>query len=120
MIAIDVVNDYLELHLQADFWSALADDKKNAAFKMAADDICAYLGIPEVEPTRIFQVCAVAEQAVFLAEHYSAMNAVKQVKTEKIEGVGSREYSHRSPANFSPRALAFLEREAGALNISRG
>lgn len=120
MISIDAVNEYLELHLQADFWSALGADKKNAAFKMAVDDICAYLGIDEVNPIRIFQVCAVAEQSVFLAEHYSSLNAARNIKTEKIDGVGSREYNNRLLSRFSPRALAFLEREAGALNISRG
>jgi hypothetical protein len=120
MITIDAVNDYLALHLQAEFWDSLTDAKKNAALKMATDDICAYLGIAEADPVRIFQVCAVSEQAVFLAEHFNSLNSAKQVKSEKIDGVGSREYQNRSLASFSPRALAFLEREAGALNISRG
>ena len=120
MITIDAVNDYLVLHLQAEFWSSLAENKKNASFKMATDDICAYLGITEIDPARIFQICAVSEQAVFLAEHFSSMNAAAQIKSEKIDGVGSREYQNLSLTSFSPRALAFLEREAGALNISRG
>ena len=117
---INAVNEYLALHLQADFWSALTENKKAAAFKMAVDDVCGYLGIAEVDSSRIFQLCAVSEQAVFLAEHYDDLTAVRQVKSEKIDGVGTREYQHNSIPGFSPRALAFLEREAGVLNISRG
>jgi hypothetical protein len=120
MININVVNEYLALHLQADFWSALDDSKKNAAFKMAVDDVCAYLGIAEIDPLRIFQSCAASEQAVFLAEHYDKLSSAEQIKSEKIDGVGAREYHHNSIPNYSPRALAFLERESGALNISRG
>jgi hypothetical protein len=120
MIEINVVNEYLALHLQANFWSALDEDKKAAAFKMAMDDVCAYLGITEIDPVRIFQICAVSEQAVFLAEHYDSLNSASQLKSEKIDGVGSREYQYSSFSNFSPRALSFLEREAGYLTISRG
>ncbi len=120
MIEINVVNEYLALHLQADFWSALDENKKSAAFKMAVDDVCAYLGITEIDPARIFQICAVSEQAVFLAEHYDNLNSGLQVKSESIDGVGARQYQQRSLSNFSPRALSFLEREAGHLTISRG
>jgi len=120
MIDINAVNDYLALHLQADFWTALDSAKKDAAFKMATDDVCAYLGISEIDPLRIFQLCAVSEQAVFLAEHYDKLNSTDQIKSEKIDGVGAREYHQRSHANFSPRALTFLERESEVLTISRG
>lgn len=120
MIDINAVNEYLALHLQADFWSVLDSTKKDAALKMAKDDICAYLGIAEINPIRIFQLCAVSEQAVFLAEHYDKMSSANQIKSEKIDGVGSREYHQRSFSNFSPRALTFLEREAEVLTISRG
>jgi hypothetical protein len=120
MIDINAVNEYLALHLQADFWSALDSGKKNAAFKMATDDICAYLGVSEIDPVRIFQLCAVSEQAVFLAEHYDKLSSADQIKSEKIDGVGSREYHQRSLSNFSPRALTFLERETEVLTISRG
>lgn len=120
MIQINVVNEYLALHLQADFWSALDAGKKAAAFKMAVDDVCGYLGIAEIDPVRIFQICAVSEQAVFLAEHYGNLNSTSQIKSEKIDGVGSREYQQQALSNFSPRALSFLEREAGYLTISRG
>jgi len=120
MIEINVVNEYLALHLQADFWSALDESKKAAAFKMAVDDVCAYLGISEIDPVRIFQLCAVSEQAVFLAENYNNLNFSEQIKSEKIDGVGAREYHQNSIPNFSPRALTFLERELGVLHISRG
>jgi hypothetical protein len=120
MIEINVVNEYLALHLQADFWSALDESKKAAAFKMATDDVCAYLGIAEIDPVRIFQLCAVSEQAVFLAEHYDKLSSADQIKSEKIDGVGSREYHQRSFSNFSPRAITFLEREAEVSTISRG
>ncbi|MDD5697092.1 MAG: hypothetical protein PHH77_00595 [Victivallaceae bacterium] len=120
MINITSVNEYLALHLQADFWSSLDDNKKNAAFKMAVDDVCGCLGITEIDPARIFQICAVGEQAVFLAEHYDSFNSARQITSEKIDGVGTREYNYRPLSAFSPRALAFLEREAGVLNISRG
>ncbi|MBU8902652.1 MAG: hypothetical protein KOO69_07925 [Victivallales bacterium] len=120
MIEISAVNEYLTLHLQADFWTALDNTKKNAAFKMATDDVCAYLGIVEIDPLRIFQLCAVSEQAVFLAEHYDKLSAADQIKSEKIDGVGAREYHQRSHASFSPRALTFLERESEVLTITRG
>jgi hypothetical protein len=120
MANIEFVNDYLALHMQADFWSGLEESKKNAACKMAENDICAYLGVSEIDPERIFQLCALSEQAVFLAEHYSEMNTSRKVKSEKIDGVGSREYQHSSISCFSPRALTFLEKEAGVFNISRG
>ncbi len=120
MMDINAVNEYLALHLQADFWSALDENKKAAAFKMALDDVCVYLGIAEIDSGRIFQLCAVSEQAVFLAEHYDTLTAAKQIKSERIDGVGAREYQHNSIPSLSPRALAFLEREAGVLTISRG
>jgi hypothetical protein len=120
MIEINVVNEYLALHLQADFWSALDESKKAAAFKMAVDDVCAYLGIAEIDPVRIFQLCAVSEQAVFLAEYYDKLSSADQIKSEKIDGVGSREYHQRSFSNFGPRAITFLEREAEVTTISRG
>lgn len=124
MIDISVVNEYLALHLQADFWSSLDTEKKNAAFKMASDDVCACLGISEIDPLRIFQVCAVSEQAVFLAENYDGQKIGREIKSEKIDGVGSREYQLPASSDFSPRALAFLARESkslnGLLNISRG
>jgi len=118
MIEISAVNEYLALHLQADFWTALDSAKKEAAFKMATNDVCAYLGISGIDPLRIFQLCAVSEQAVFLAEHYDELSSLEQVKSEKIDGVGSREYQQRSFANFSPRAIIFLERELGVLTIT--
>ncbi|MFA6713933.1 MAG: hypothetical protein WC082_04970 [Victivallales bacterium] len=124
MMDISFVNEYLALHLQADFWSSLDADKKSAAFKMASDDVCAWLGISEIDPLRIFQVCAVSEQAVFLAEHYDELNTNRKIVSEKIDGVGTREYQLPVNPAFSPRALAFLEREGksldGLLNISRG
>jgi len=120
MIEISVVNEYLALHLQADFWSELDENKKTAAFKMAMDDVCAYLGIATIDPLRIFQICAVSEQAVFLAEHYDNLNSEAQIKSEKIDGIGSREYQQHPFSNFSPRALSFLERESEVLTISRG
>ena len=120
MIDINLVNDYLVLHLQADFWSTLDEDKKTAAFKMAQNDVCAYLGITEIDPLRVFQLCAVSEQAVFLAGNYSGLSSANQIKSEKIDGVGAREYHPCVISNFSPRALTFLEREAEVLTISRG
>lgn len=120
MIEISIVNEYLALHLQADFWSGLAENKKTAAFKMAANDVCAYLGISEIDPIRIFQICAVSEQAVYLAEHYDKLSFTDQIKSEKIDGVGAREYHQRSFSNLSSRAIAFLERESEVLTISRG
>jgi len=118
MIDISAVNEYLTLHLQADFWTAFDSAKKEAAFKMAMDDVCAYLGISEIDPIRIFQLCAVSEQTIFLAEHYNNLNFSEQIKSEKIDGVGAREYHQSSIPNFSPRALIFLERELGILTIA--
>ncbi len=120
MINIGAVNEYLALHLQAEFWIALEEDKKTAAFSMAMNDVCSYLGISEIDPIRIFQLCAVSEQAVFLAEHYGKLSSAEQIKSEKIDGVGAREYHQCSLSNFSPRALTFLERESEVLTISRG
>lgn len=124
MMDINAVNDYLALHMQADFWNTVDSNTKNAAFKMASNDVCAYLGITEIDPLRIFQLCAVSEQTVFLAEHHDDLYPLKQVKSESIDGVGSREYKCDAHSSYSPRALAFLERELaslnGLLNISRG
>lgn len=125
MISINDINEYLSLHLQSDFWNELHVNKKNAAFKMAVDDVCGYLGISEIDKDRIFQLCAVGEQTIFLAEHYDSVTSAHQIKTEKIDGVGSREYVHNSSSLFSPRALTFLQREAALRNsfvskISRG
>lgn len=84
MIKIQTVNDYLALHLQAEFWDSLENAKKTEAFEKACEDVKQALSIPETDACKIFQICAVAEQALHVADN----------------GEG-----------FSSRALQFIERE---------
>jgi hypothetical protein len=121
MITTNMADEYFQRHLKAPAWSILSVDKKDAALKMATDDVCLHLDITEVDETNIFQMCAVYEQAVFLAENYDRLAAGNEIESEDIDGIGSRKYRSAKSPNMSQRAMAFLLRVTGSIgSISRG
>ncbi|MCP3967477.1 MAG: hypothetical protein GY750_07090 [Lentisphaerae bacterium] len=120
MIGTSSADEYLQRHLKHGVWSSLDTDTKVSSLKMAEDDICLFLGRDSVDETRIFQVCAVYEQAVFLAENYDSLASGRVVQSEKIDGVGSATYKNDHEIAYGPRTLAFLNRECIGNQLTRG
>ena len=121
MITIQNADEYFSRNLQKQQWLALSAEQREAALEMASGDICCYLGSSEIEETCIFQVCAVYEQALFLAANISRLNSSVEVLSENIDGVGGKSYRERKNPEFSRRALLFLERATGpATRLNRG
>lgn len=110
MLAIENADEYFSRHLQHQQWSALSAEQKDAALKMASDDICGRLKISALDETCVFQLCATCEQAIFLASNIDSLTAGTEILSENIEGVGGRTYRPKSESDFSRRALLFLER----------
>ena len=84
------INDYLALHLQSDYWNSLSNNKKEYCFIEAKQDVCNYLEIDKIDQQRIFQICALAEQSIHVA-------------------------NDRLDFEISPKAKAFLDREKTCL-----
>jgi len=110
MLAIENADEYFSRHLQHQQWSALSTEQKDAALKMASDDICGRLKISALDETCVFQLCATCEQAIFLASNIDSLTAGTEILSENIEGVGGRTYRAKQDSDFSRRALLFLER----------
>ncbi|QSH40113.1 hypothetical protein P0136_01375 [Lentisphaerota bacterium ZTH] len=120
MISIPAANEYLQRHLKHAAWSAFDDSAKAGALKMAENDVSLFLGIESVDESRIFQLCAVFEQAVFLLENYDSFAAGIIVESEKVDGVGSISYKTGNETVYGPRTLAFLNRECSGNRLGRG
>jgi hypothetical protein len=123
MLTIENADEYFSRHLQHQQWSALSAEQKDAALKMASDDICGCLKISDLDETCVFQLCAAYEQAVFLASNIDSLIAGAEILSENIEGVGGRTYRARQNLEFSSRALLFLERihvASPVTQLSRG
>ena len=110
MLTIENADEYFSRHLQHQQWSALSAEQKDAALKMASDDICGRLKISVLDETCVFQLCAAYEQAVFLASNIDRLTAGTEILSENIDGVGGRTYRAKTDSDFSRRALLFLER----------
>ena len=110
MLTIENADEYFSRDLQQQQWSALSAEQKDAALKMAADDICGRLKTADLDETYVFQLCAAYEQAVFLASNIDRLTTEREIMSENIEGVGSRTYQAKPDSDFSSRALLFLER----------
>ncbi|MHB9137842.1 MAG: hypothetical protein ACYC4Q_00390 [Victivallaceae bacterium] len=121
MITIQNADEYFSRNLQKQQWMTLSDEQKEAALEMASGDICCRLGSSEIDETCVFQVCAVYEQALFLAANIGRLNDCVEVLSENIDGVGGKSYRERKNPEFSRRALLFLERATGLVTrLNRG
>ncbi|MFA6102387.1 MAG: hypothetical protein WCV67_10990 [Victivallaceae bacterium] len=119
MLTIENADEYFSRHLLQRQWSALSAEQKDAALKMASDDICGRLKISELDETCVFQLCAAYEQAVFLGSNIDNLIAGTEILSENIEGVGGRTYQTKTDSGFSPRALLFLERISVASPVTQ-
>jgi hypothetical protein len=119
MLTIENADEYFSRHLQYQQWVALSAEQKDAALKMASDDICSRLKISDLDETCVFQLCAVYEQAIFLAANIAGLIAGIEILSENIEGVGGRTYRAKQDSEFSRRALLFLERVTIASPITQ-
>ncbi len=119
MLTIENADEYFSRHLLQRQWSALSAEQKDAALKMASDDICGRLKISELDETCVFQLCAAYEQAVFLGSNIDNLIAGTEILSENIEGVGGRTYRPKPDSGFSRRALLFLERISVASPVTQ-
>lgn len=122
----------LEKHLSHAYWSGLAEATRDAALSMAVDDSLAFVGwrveeITAAAPMLHIVLCAVAEQAVFLARHYEENEGGRIVASESAGGVSQSFAITKKMADgglWSLRAMGLLEtvrkRCAGSLRIFRG
>ncbi len=119
---LEQVDGYFESHLKRERWEAFTASERAAAVRMAELDVAAHLGTGRIDPTEIFQYCAVCEQALFLAVNPDVDDLRTAVVAESVEGVGSRRYavSGGAPGRWSKRALAFLRRAGRPPRIGRG
>jgi len=120
MLDITDADTYFETHLENGFWSSMDSDKRQACLNMAEIDVCAKLAVNEIDSESKFMLNAVYEQAVYLGENYEKVKSFAFVKSESLDGVGSRSYSSSSGISFSKRAQMFLRRISGCRTLSRG
>lgn len=131
------VEEYFNCHLQRRSWQSLHNDTKQAAIKMAEDDIKLALGTNTLDIGDLLVFCAVCEQALFLAMR-EANRQIRprkhgSLKSETIENLGKREYydvpavsesGNDLPAGvLAPRCELFLSRLPGygsTIRIARG
>lgn len=122
MISLEDATTYFQNHLDGAKWQELGQETRHAALQMAARDVAAKLGRESIDSTRIFQLYAACEQAVFLALDESGRHDLL-LESEQIDGLGSRKYvqSAGNEAGWSPRALRFIECELNLFpRIGRG
>jgi len=119
-LTVSQADAYFTTHLDRDNWSGQDDACRLAALAMAADDIAARLGIPEIDAAKSDQCHAVFEQAVFLSRHYDRLSrAAGEVAAESINDAGSRSYRPQPHPGISPRAMALIRRIVGR-GLTRG
>jgi|GEM_PF-2113508 hypothetical protein len=120
------VDSYFANHLDKEYWTGLTGVVKSASIEMATGDILAELSIKidhVVSGSSAFK--AIAEQAVYLARHYSELSEGWLPTQESVEGV-SVGYKYLGEGNgISHRAEAYIKaakKEAlkGTVRVTRG
>jgi hypothetical protein len=113
---------YFSKHLASAKWNGLTTEQKESALAMAESDILARLTAESIDETRINQLNAVYEQALFLAVNFDKLQRYDDAEAESIDGVGSKTYRKKKPL-FSERAQQFLDLDRGnmgSVRIGRG
>lgn len=121
------VDAYFANHLDKSFWTGLTSDVKSASIEMATGDVLNE--IPGLNLDRVTSGCsafkAIAEQAVYLARHYSDLAEGRLTAQESIESV-SASYKYLGSGNgLGHRAEAYVkaakrENWAGTTRVVRG
>ncbi len=121
------VDAYFANHLDKSFWTGLSADVKSASIEMATGDVLNE--IPGLNLDRIVSggsaFKAIAEQAVYLARHYSDLAEGRLPTQESVESV-STSYRYLGSGNgLGHRAEAYVKaakREHGkaTASIARG
>ena len=138
-ISMIQVQEYFNCHLQRRSWMQLPADTRQAAVKMAEEDIKLALGVNTLDTGDLLIFCAVCEQALFLALNEAGRPTRSSrhgaLKSETIDGVGKREYYDTVPekvtgtvsthtGQLAPRSELFLSRLPGygrsTVRLSRG
>ena len=70
MTTLEFVQEYFLSHLEQEKWSRLEAAERQAAVAMAEEEITYELGLTALDTTDRLLMCAVAEQALFLADRY--------------------------------------------------
>ena len=124
---IAAVNLYFTTHLDSDFWNRLSNESKTGAVTMAKDDVLAELSGVKLEDidANSYALMAIAEQAVYLARNYEALNEGKVLTGESIDGISESYTLISSRAGLSFRAEAFIKHAKSAalgatVRVSRG
>ena len=129
------VQDYFICHLEREKWNRFSLEYRLAAVAMAEEDVMHELNLTELDPTDRLLLCAIAEQALYLADNHdrarrAAARNTGELKSEDIEGLGSRSYYRKTteapePGKLpplAPRTEFFLAKYPGyrATRFQRG
>lgn len=128
MTTLEFVQEYFLCHLEKKKWDRLETDDRQAAVAMAEEEITRELGLTAADTDDRLLMCAIAEQAIYLADQYARAHAAEerhagQLKSESIEGLGSRSYYPKPETaadsgasalpRLAPRAEFFLSQYPG-------
>ena len=128
MTSMEWVQDYFVCHLEREKWNNFSLEDRLAAVSMAEDDVMYELGLRELDSTDRLLMCAIAEQALYLAVNRdrarrAAVRTTGGLKSETIEGLGSRSYYRSTAAadcvdpdklpRLAPRTEFFLAKYPG-------
>jgi hypothetical protein len=125
------VNLYFVTHLDKTYWQGLDETTQAACSSMATDDVCAKLGIEEIDVNNLPSQKAIAEQAVYLSRNHASLTANKITTDESISGaVSESQEIIATDAGFSHRAEKFIvqalkiiadaNKITGPVSITRG
>ena len=123
---MESASTFFSSHLGFLDWNSAGNTQKQAALDMAQHDINQAIAPIVLDSDDQLFLTALFEQALFLLKNYREINALKIIKSESIDGVGSAEYKFNSPSNFppflAPRAIGAIEaiKQRFSGGISRG
>ena len=130
------IDEYFVCHLERRRWQNLTAADRTAAAAMAEQDIMAALGLSALDNDDLLLLCAICEQALFLADRHDRTERRRNretgaLKAETVDGLGSRSYyqnpdaaageSEKAPI-LAPRTEYFLARHPGyrSNRVTRG
>jgi len=135
IFSMNRIHEYFVCHLDRRRWQGFSAIDQTAAAAMAEQDICAALGLDELNADDLLLLCAVCEQALFLADSHNRTNRSRErptgdLKSETVDGFGSRSYYPAPDSSnasgrllrLAPRTEYFLARYPGyrATRLTRG
>jgi hypothetical protein len=109
---VETADTYFETHLKGAAWAALPELTKTAAITMAENDILSL--IPAIDDENADIVAAVCEQALFLAQNFTAIDVFDANVSQSVEGFGSETKAPKTRvSHISPRAQMFVRKLFG-------